>query len=89
MQYSSFPTRFNCRKNDKLTCSLDGGLDKWQEKNKDSGSTQNISETFSRDDGQSSDSVEHEYAHKNYISTLPPSNGLQEVGEGEKDQMTG
>jgi len=72
MFYNSIPSRFNCRKfDDRLSLSLDEGLDKWSEKNGRSVSRDDVPESC-REDGQSSDSVEHDNTHKDYVSTPPP-----------------
>lgn len=74
MQYNSIPNRFNCRKSNRLCYSLDGGLDKWDDKeiNKISGS--NISEPVLQCNSQSSNLVDDENVNNVQISALTGSN---------------
>ncbi len=76
IQYSSIPRSFNYRKSDRLTCSLDGGLDKCETRDNTNGSAGNVSEPLSRDDGQSSDSVDHDYQHPVYVSAEATNNKI-------------
>lgn len=74
--YNSIPFSFSHRQNEKLPSSLDSNSDRWEEKKLSTVESPQRSASISREDGQSSDSCEHDFEHHAYVDKLNLTNDM-------------